>query len=63
MLLSARIQASALMGLIQGSDYESLQQALGPDCKSVLGCDFFDASACKIVCLASTLPCVGTVPE
>ena len=37
--LSAAIQPSALMGLIRGSDYESLQQALGPDCKSARGCD------------------------
>lgn len=27
------------MGLLQGSDYKNLQQALGPDCKSALGCD------------------------
>lgn len=39
--LSAGIQPSALMGLIRGSDYESLQQALGTDCKSALGCDSF----------------------
>ena len=46
--LSAGVQPSALMGLIRGSDYESLQQALGPDCKSALVCDFFDAFACEL---------------
>lgn len=59
--LSAGSQPSALMGLIQCSDYECLQQALGPDWKSALSYDFLmflhvnraagiDSAMCRLFC-------------